>query len=214
MKLLSIDVGLVNMGMCILSSSQGEHVPSLSKLQKDFEAGTISIVDWRVVQLAPTKKAPASVVFDAIIKFFNGQDILCDWDVVVIETQMSARMKALAACIYGVLKCKLPQSKVFFQSASAKLNFADSAAYIDSQTAPTSTYAQRKKTAVTIVSRLVTAVSPTVSAIFLRAKKKDDLADSLLHGLAGLCIHLPAPVAPKPRAAVKRPQSPAHGAST
>jgi hypothetical protein len=100
-------------------------------------------------------------------------------------------MKSLSACFYASLRCLFPKARVLFQSASLKLNFADVASFLEQQpSCPLATYAQRKKTAVSITKKLVSGpLPPRLAVIFAKSKKKDDLSDALLHALAGLCVH-------------------------
>ena len=194
MKVLAIDVGLVNCSYCVVRTSC-DCLPVLERLHELFDTGDLDIHMLDSVKLGANKHAAAAATFDNVISFLQTHAMsFAEVDAVVIETQMSARMKAIAAAFYTAARCLLPQAKVLFQSATAKLTFADLAAYCEG--AASATYAQRKKTSVAVAKKLlVAAVRPEIKQTFLKAKKKDDLSDALLHALAALCTHSKAPKA-------------------
>jgi len=201
MKVLAIDVGLVNCSYCLLEAHGEEAlVPVLARAHELLDAGGLELQQLDSVKLGANKHAAAAATFDNLLTFLRGHAAdFAEVDVVAIETQMSARMKAIAAAFYVAARCLFPRAAVLFQSASAKLNFADLAAYSD--VAASATYAQRKKTAVCVARTLLTArVPPELRQAFLKAKKKDDLADALLHALAALCA---TPASPEAKARAK-----------
>lgn len=221
MKVLAVDVGLVNCSYCVLEA-RGEEalVPVLARVHERFDAGGLELQQLDTVKLGANKHAAAAATFDNVLAFLRGHAAdFAEVDAVAIETQMSARMKAIAAAFYIAARCLFPRAAVLFQSASAKLNFADLAAYSDG-VAASATYAQRKKTAVCVARKLLTArVPPELRQAFLKAKKKDDLSDALLHALAALCTARGAPAAPQAKARTKAkakaaPHSSMVGAST
>jgi len=205
-KVLAIDVGLVNCSFCVLES-KASCVPVLQSLHDQLESKCISIEHLDLIKLGVNKHAAAAAVFENVILFLQSHTAaFSPVDVIVIETQMTARMKAIAAAFYTTARCLFPEAKVFFQSATAKLNFADLAAYADAAVA-TSTYAQRKKASVTVAKRLTSAnIRPDIRQAFLKAKKKDDLSDALLHALAALCTHSKV-VRPKAKSRARSAQS-------
>jgi len=220
MKVLAIDVGIVNCSYCIASSSL-HCLPVLQGLHDQLSNNGISLVKLDLVSLAANKKSPAASNYDNVVTFMlsHAEDFRTT-DMVVIETQMTAKMKAIAAAFYTATKCLFPQATVLFQSASAKLNFADLSLYSETPAA-TTTYAQRKKVAVVVTKKLLSANVPLeIRQTFARAKKKDDLSDALLHALAALCIHTkPAKAKAKAKATAKAKPHAAHstehcGAST
>jgi hypothetical protein len=189
MKVLAIDVGLVNCSYCVLETS-ASCTPALHALHAQIASGAVSVERLELVKLGANKHAGAAATYDHILSFLRARLLmLTSITLIVIETQMTARMKAIAAAFYVATKCLCPHAAVLFQSASAKLNFADLANYCEAP-APLGTYAQRKRTAVLAAKKLMTACShPDLQQAFLKAKKKDDLADALLHALAALCAH-------------------------
>jgi hypothetical protein len=209
MKVLAVDVGLVNCSYCVVDASCA-CLPVLERLHELFDAGSLDVAHLDSVKLGANKNAAAAATFDNVISFLQAHAAsFSEVDAVVIETQMSARMKAIAAAFYTAARCLFPQAAVLFQSATAKLNFADIAAYCEG--AASGTYAQRKKTSVAVAKKLLAAkVRPEVRQTFLKAKKKDDLSDALLHALAALCAHGKPPKAK----AKRRAQPSVVGAST
>jgi hypothetical protein len=188
MKVLAVDVGLVNCSCCVAEASC-ECLPVLGRLHELVDAGTLDIERLESVKLGANRNATAASIFDNVIAFLQARTArFAEVNAIVIETQMSARMKAIAAAFYTAARCLFPRAAVLFQSATAKLNFADLAAYCEG--AASATYAQRKKTSVAIAKKLLAAnVRPEIKQTFSAATKKDDLSDALLHALAALCAH-------------------------
>jgi hypothetical protein len=213
-KVLAVDVGLVNCSFCLLEATVS-CVPVLQTLHDHLETNGITIEDLDLIKLGANKHAAAAATFDNVILFLQSHaDAFASVDVIVIETQMTARMKAIAAAFYTTARCLFPQAKVLFQSATAKLNFSDLTAYAESAIS-TSTYAQRKKASVSVAKKLTsTNIRPEIKQAFLKAKKKDDLSDALLHALAALCTHAKA-ARPKAKSRARPTQSREHvGANT
>ena len=206
MKVLAVDVGLVNCSYCFLYST-GSCIPVLQCLHDQLSNSDIIIKELELVKLGANKNASAAATFDNVLVFMQSHaDEFNTADVIVIETQMTARMKAIAASFYTASRCLFPNAMVQFQSASAKLNFADLAAYSEVPVS-TATYTQRKKAAVVIARKLTSAnIRPEIRQAFLKAKKKDDLSDALLHALAALCTHS-KPAKPKAKSKARSAQS-------
>lgn len=203
MRIAAVDVGIINCGYCVLSAAASEvPAPALSDLETRLADGRVLVEDWRVVQLGSSKSASTTSTFEKLLDFLREQQAqLLETDVLVVEQQMTARMKALSACFYGAVRILSPRTKVVFQSASAKLNFGDLAAFLEQPAVPLATYAQRKKAAVAAAKRLAMRCPSAPRAAFLAAKKKDDFSDALLHALAALCAHTAAAAAAAARAA-------------
>jgi hypothetical protein len=222
MRVAAVDVGIVNCGFCVVSSGAPPGAPppppALGLLEQRLACGEVVVEEWQLVQLGSSKSASAASTFERLVEFLRAREPqLRDVDVLVVEQQMTARMKALSACFYGAVRVLSPSTKVVFQSASAKLNFGDLAAFLQQPSAPLSSYAQRKKLAVAVTRRLAAHCPAALRAAFLAAKKKDDFSDALLHALAGLCIHA-APQQQQPRAKAKakakaKARGTAHGPS-
>ena len=194
MRVAAFDIGIVNFGVCILVGAYAGGL-SIANCATGLASGAIALEAWDVLALASQKRPTHEQLFEGVVMLVRSQlELLRSCDTIVIETQMTARMKAIAACLFGALRALLPEARVAFQSASAKLSFGDLASFSDGRT---QTYAQRKKTAVQC-ARALCAGCPAQSAVFAAAKKKDDLADAMLHALAALAV---APPPPKKRPA-------------
>jgi hypothetical protein len=201
MRVFSIDPGTVHCGFCCLSLQHQTTrcPPSLESLEGCLDRGDVVVHDWGLVQLASSRHATAASTYDKALEFLRRSDAtLRDADLLVIETQMTSRMKCVSACFYTAARCLYPQLQVLFQSASCKLNFADLHLFI--RDAAPASYASRKKAAVTAARRLADspAFPPGLAQTFKKERKKDDLADALLHALAALCLHAPPETAGEP----------------
>lgn len=202
MRVLSIDVGLVNCSFCLLESERSDLGPSLQCLQSGLADGSILLRDLQLVAFG--KKATAfQTVCENVVQFatavLSQSGVLETVDLCVIEMQMTARMKAISSALYAAIRCLRPSCTVLFQSACAKLSFGDLCGFLeeedgrDSPPPPSvqgSSYSQRKRLAVLLAKRLLllsAAVSEDIKKLFVTSKKKDDLADALLHALAALC---------------------------
>ena len=221
MKVLSIDVGLVNCSFCLLESERSDLGPSLQCLHSGLADGSILLRDLQLVAFG--KKATAfQTVCENVVQFATTtlaqSGVLETVDLCVIEMQMTARMKAISSALYAAIRCLRPSCTVLFQSACAKLSFGDLCSFLEEEDSPPppavqgSSYSQRKRLAVLLAKRLLlqpSTVSEEIKKLFVTSKKKDDLADALLHALAALCTkrgpsstsRAAASSAPKKRAA-------------
>jgi hypothetical protein len=193
MKVLSIDVGLVNCSYCLLESSRRDLSASLSCLHQGLCEGSILLQELRLVSFG--KKATSfHTLCENVVQFVVGQQALMETvDLCVIEMQMTAKMKAISSALYAALRCLRPSCSVVFQSASAKLSFPDLCSFseVSGDMALGGSYSQRKRLAVVLARKLLQApaIGEDYKQLFLSSKKKDDLSDALLHALAALCTH-------------------------
>lgn len=195
-RLLAIDPGIVNLAMCVLEWDVAEPPPpalSLTSLNGCLVDGRLRVVEWLVLPLlASGRSGSIPAVLSGVVDFLLARaELMRSLHYVVIEQQMKASMKQVAACLYGGIRALCPRAAVTLQSAALKLAFGDLAAFSPDFSA-LATYAQRKKAAIAAASRLLPALAPAQADVFRRSKKKDDLADALLHGLAGCCTVGPA----------------------
>lgn len=222
-RLLAIDPGVVNLAYCVLEWDAATPPPSelsLTLAHEALQAGRLRVLDWAVLPLLATGRTGAiTAVLAGVVDFLLARaDMIRGLGRVVIEQQMKASMKQVAACLYGGLRGLCPGIDVAMQSASLKLAFGDLAAFAPSDGATgavaLTTYSQRKRAAVAVAARLLEAMPPATAATFRASKKKDDLADALLHGLAGCCLvpesgarrrrPVGAAASPQPRPPAKR----------
>jgi len=221
MKVLSIDVGLVNCSYCLLETSRRDLSASLACLHQGLCEGSIALRELRLVSFG-RKATSFHALCENVVQFVVGQQALLQAvDLCVIEMQMTAKMKAISSALYAALRCLQPSCSVRFQAASAKLSFPDLCSF--SEAAPGaaallggSSYSQRKRLAV-LLSRKLLLQAPAVGdehkQLFSSSKKKDDLSDALLHALAALCARDAAqgseeggPSAPRRRARKEAPE--------
>ena len=193
MKVLSIDVGLVNCSYCLLESSRRDLSASLSCLHQGLCEGSILLQELRLVSFG--KKATSfHTLCENVVQFVVGQQALLETvDLCVIEMQMTAKMKAISSALYAALRCLRPSCSVVFQSASAKLSFPDLCSFseVSGDMALGGSYSQRKRLAVVLARKLLQApaIDEEHTQLFFSSKKKDDLSDALLHALAALCTN-------------------------
>jgi len=184
MRVAAFDIGILNFALCILKGTYDGDL-SLANCATALASSAVVVEVWDVLALATQKRPSNEQLFEGVVGLVQSQlQLLGSCDAIVIETQMTARMKAIAACLFGALRALLPEARVAFQSASAKLSFGDLASFSDGRV---QTYAQRKKTAVQC-ARALCAGCPSQAQLLAAAKKKDDLADALLHALAALAV--------------------------
>jgi len=206
---MAIDPGVINLAYCILEWDDPAPAGTLGDLGRALHEGRLRIVEWAVLPVAPGgRRGAIAVVLEGVVAFLRARvAVFATLERVVIEQQMNACMKQVTACLYGGLRALCPHVAVAQQSAGRKLAFGDLAAFApadaSSGSVPLATYAQRKRAAVAAVARLLEAGPALPLATFGASRKKDDLADALLHGLA-------ACAAPAPRG--RKRAAPAGGA--
>ena len=189
MKVLAFDVGLVNCSWCLLACDCADVRACLASAQEALDGGRVRVEALELVAFG--KKATAfATLCENVVAFVTSQASLLEQvNVCVIETQMTSKMKAISAALYAAVRCRHPSCEVLFQAATAKLSFSDVAAFTGSSLLGSS-YSERKRLAVLIVKQLLqgaAAVPDACKRVFFSSKKKDDLADALLHALAALC---------------------------
>jgi hypothetical protein len=205
-KILSWDVGIINMAYCLLEVNDNK----------------FKILEWELINLIPDhicntckKKANLSVnneyyctthKIKGCIKLFNGKNYdteqlcikliktldekpsLLDCTSVIIENQpclKNPKMKTVANCLYnyflirGVIDKKSIQN-VLFISASNKLKIKGYESELKEENC-SSKYQYYKKLAKEFSNKLIEN-NPNYIEIIKSNKKKDDLSDCLLQG--------------------------------
>ena len=170
-KVLSFDVGIINLAYCI------------------FDSVTLKIVHWEIITLDNTA-ANYSKLYINLIKALDLRPHLIDVDNVLIEKQpsLNPKMRIVAGClqtyffIRGVVDSTKPINTVEFFSPKNKLK-----CYTGPElTVPgKSKYAQTKQRGVLIAkSKLIEFHEPLERLYFFEnSKKKDDLADCYLQAV-------------------------------
>jgi hypothetical protein len=161
MKILSLDVGIINLAFCILDS--------------DF-----NIHNWEVITLC--NKTEVENTRDMIIQF-DSKPFLLDSDLILVEKQprCNPKMKVMAEAIrtYFIIRSydKGKKIPIINYSPRHKLNCYEG----ETPVYNVGEYLKRKKISVFHCEKLIENQSPEIKAIFLQnRKKKDDLADCYL----------------------------------
>lgn len=171
MRVLSIDVGLKNLGVCLLEGAPG---------------GRPLVVHWdvfSVTELNANRAKLEDLTPDLLEALRERFDDSYEADLVLIENQpmlKSGLIKTISVVIYtyfNMLKMQFGNVKqVRFTSATNKLRTKRAGA------APAS-YKERKDAAVALARAYTADLFPERLAWFDSLKKKDDASDSLLYAL-------------------------------
>ena len=159
-RVLSIDVGKLNLAFCVLE--QNAHTKDV--VVKHVHFGGI----------APT--------CEGIVDAFR--DLVCEYDTVIIERQpgQNARMCRLQHFLEMFFHLR-ENCKVVVFDPRKKIAHAFSTAFWSVDVPFPKTYYQRKKASVAVVRRFLEMTGQCVNE-FDDAHKKDDIADAILQGLA------------------------------
>jgi hypothetical protein len=182
---IGVDVGTRNLGLCMIRRSAGRD-------------GFVGITNWKVISCLPTSLHPrtvsASDVADALLAEGVGAWVESSAAAtVVIERQprknpSMTRMQHYLEMFFALRGAK----NIYVQDAKRKLAFAASSPWWwepgDIQKKKW-TYRDRKKMAVRTVEAFLNTspkdvIDPEWKSFFEKSRKKDDLADSLLHAMA------------------------------
>jgi hypothetical protein len=194
---VAIDVGIKNMAVCVVrfpAGADAEEAPPNTLEWAKAHLKNAEVVLWEVGALLTGARPCFADEIDAVVvwalartQFF--ENATC----VVIEQQMAPKMRCLSAALFASLRAVAPLARFVFQRSTFKLLWADLALCVPG--ASIDTYCERKWAAEGAVrflldlpavvrgSRTRTQAQPDAD-VFLSSKKKDDLADALLHVLA------------------------------
>ena len=182
MKILSFDVGIVNLAYCIIDND-------------------LKIEKWEIITIPSEKKFSAHIstsgvseLYINLIKELDNRKFMLDVDIVLIEKQPSfnPKMRIIAGClqtyfyIRGVVDKVDPIKSVEFFSPKNKLKCYTGPALDISKNGKTvkGKYAQTKKMGVAIARVKLQEYSETNFVDFFeKNKKKDDLSDCYLQAL-------------------------------
>lgn len=184
---LAVDIGLRNLAHCLLrcpgAPPQVIRAPTTNPSWVDSAAllasGAVTVQCWEVLALCPpatpVRRLSDGAVCEQVVAYFTEHRALYEQaDVVVIEQQRTARMR-LAAAALQALVLHLGR-RVHLQHGGRKLAWAGLPPGVT-----TRTYHQRKRLAVELCAAAVQHPA------FAASRKKDDLADALLHALWFAC---------------------------
>lgn len=164
MKIAGIDVGQKNLGVCIVDSE------------------TRQVHYWAVWNCVGTWAPDVYTMLQTHVtpEFLEGLDV------VVIERQPSKNPTMTRIMHYLEFYFVSKDVPVRLQDSKHKLLFASTTAWFPKDTATDAewTYRHRKKLAVETVANFVQDTDQPLASTFADSKKKDDLADALLHALA------------------------------
>lgn len=183
--ILGIDVGQKNLGVCV------------------WDPGSDRIQLW---DIWTTEGTWAPEVFACLRDKSLPEGITK----VVIEHQPSKNPTMVRIMHYLEFWFVTQGYSVSLQDSKHKLLYASTLEHFPKDSTDAAwTYHHRKKLAVQTVSAFVEATEQPLGHVFLESKKKDDLADALLHAMAFTCfgkvIHAPPPSASsKPAKVVAR----------
>jgi hypothetical protein len=188
LRILSIDVGTVNMGQCVLALRIHPGIfPDAIKWRD------VSIESWERINLVAMTREQMQ------IRNPNLRDLIDTWrrmmamggrlnvDAVLIENQVGTKFKILAHALYTHITSTQPGIPVFCCSANLKLQCSSSGAFSRAEAPPKikTTWAQRKKMGVLLVKKIIPQINVPehLLAKWTLCKKKDDMADCMLQGL-------------------------------
>ena len=160
---LAVDPGTRNLGICMIDGTK--------------------IIRWNVISISPD---PAGIT-DALNKIQFSEWVAGAADV-VIERQPAKNPRAVRIQHYLELYAAVHGGRVMSIDAKHKLNYASGTPWWPKRAILDWTYAARKKLSVETVSSFLkmTEQDPSFVDFFEKSKKRDDLADALLHALAFL----------------------------
>ena len=189
MKIVACDIGKVNFALCCVEH-EGAFEGGLSLLNCEAAAacGRLRVRHWENTRLVTQKRPALAQTLQGVVDLVRSREALfAQADLVLIESQMTALMKAISAALFGALRTRFPALRVGFQHGGVKLSFGDLQSALGAPVR-VDAYAARKRAAVQ-AARHFCQHCPAAAALLAGAKKADDLADALLHALAGLALH-------------------------
>ena len=213
LRVLSVDVGVRHLSFAVLRVAAAAAEASGATTKGKAPEGALEravellrggeVEEWRVQELERGDPASFSALLEAATRFVADRgDALARCDVLVLEQQMAPQMRCVASAIYAAARTRAPELRVVMQPGSAKLAWDAAGLEAFAPGARTDSYHGRKKAAVQLCGALLTSAGRVASLEAFRShRKRDDLADALLHGLrfAVACVAGAAAPAAKKR---------------
>jgi hypothetical protein len=162
--ILSIDPGRKNLGACLL------------RVGDKVDGSQDEILSWSLVA-APTDPAQFAAVLASLSR---GKD----FDEVVIEQQPPKNAVMLRLESWMEMYFAMKGVPLHTLHAACKLKYAATTPYWPPTTGEGWTYVKRKKLSVRTAEGFAATQTHAIQDLFHNSPKKDDLADSLLQGLA------------------------------
>jgi len=155
--LLSIDVGIKNLAMCMLDESSN------------------TIVQWDVSGIPPEHK---DGLYPCFRRHLDEKPWVLEAQTILIEKQpgMNKRMKTVENFLHAYFVIKLPESETIIYDARHKVP--------DVVGSGKTQYRKRKQTAITRCGEHIENSNKEWVPLFKKSKKKDDLADTFLQALS------------------------------
>jgi len=201
--IVSIDVGLKNLALCCLRYNTTNLISHVIEAALAVE----EVVDWHIHNLEEQLEAKQTLTFPRLCKavadFTRSRvHLFSAAHTVVIEHQMAPRMRCIAAALMGAISTLCPDTPCYFQLSNQKL------AVWGLSSVGNASYGTRKAQGVRLTHHLCGLELPLsrgrsvtldtnvfdsyccpaslaqAASILKESRKKDDLADALLHNLA------------------------------
>lgn len=202
--IVSIDVGQQNLALCAIrlygKETDLEQSRTLKNARKRLQMSYVE--KWEVVAMnTDSNSQPFVNVCSAVAKFVSDRSALFKLaSTVIIEQQMNSAMRCISAALFACISTYVnTNATLVSQHSSSKLRWDDLEDCIGGKY-DKQKYSHRKKIAVKCAEFLLDVESPAslncessngisqlantmweMRKTFEQAKKKDDLADSLLH---------------------------------
>ena len=199
MRICAVDIGIVNMATCVLAcgnpGSSSCPLERCQELLKGSEIVSWSVEDIRSGSARAVRTLSTAQVIEMTSEYVTRHsELLATCDVIVIEQQPAAKMRNASIALYCFIRSALKNTHVAFQPACRKLDWGcNLRQFLPS--ADTTTKSRRKSTATCLVDALLRACGDSKTQAletFRKHRKKDDMADALLHALACV-VRPPAP---------------------
>lgn len=161
MPTIAVDPGTKNLALCMVDGQK--------------------IVQWNVIAVMPDPKGIA----DGLAKI-NFADWVKESTDVVIERQPTKNPRAVRIQHYIEMFCAINGGRVYCIDPKHKLSYASSTSFWPDREILNWSYNERKKLSVETTANFMknTEQDEQFATMFEKSKKKDDLADALLHCLA------------------------------
>ena len=161
MKTIGVDPGQKNLALCMVDGQK--------------------IMQWTVINIMPDPNG----INEGFVKINFAEWVKESTDVVV-ERQPSKNPRAVRIQHYIEMYCAMNDGRVYCIDPKHKLSYASSTSFWPDREITNWTYNERKKLSVETVANFLktTEQDEKFVTMFDKSKKKDDLADALLHCLA------------------------------
>ena len=196
---VALDVGIKNMSICALKLPEINESQQKSISTAKTRLQNSELICWESVQLDISKEHSAFVSeAKAVSEFVRSRTYIFEMaSYVIVEHQMAAKMRGIAAALFACISLLFPTVLLHFQLSKTKLSWEDLPEILPDVNFDT--YSARKRASIQIVewlleiprtnrrqkqASLAAIDTSNMKQLFAASKKKDDLADSLLHLLA------------------------------